>query len=451
MKSNHHFTKDLAGKKILFANFPADGHFNPLTGLAVHLQSLGCDVRWYTSTKYAEKIRSMQILHYPFKKAMDISALENVFPEREKIKGTVAKLSFDIIHAFILRGPEYYADIIDIYKTFPFDVLVADCAFTGIPFVADKMEIPVISIGVLPLPETSKDLAPPGLGMTPSYTFLGKLKQRVLRYVANKVLFKKPNKVMREMFMAYGMDHLNVGVFDVLIRKSTLVLQSGTPGFEYYRSDLGRNVRFIGSLLPYSSGKKKAQWFDQRLTEYEKIVVVTQGTVEKNIEKLIVPTLEAFKGSNILVIATTGGSGTEELRKRFPHTNLILEDYIPFGDIMPYADAYITNGGYGGVMLGIENHLPLVVAGVHEGKNEINARIGYFGLGINLRTELPKPSQLRKAVGKILHDESYKENVVKLAKEFSGYDPNDLTEYYIKEVLYKTGRLYLTRQEENIY
>jgi hypothetical protein len=32
--------------KILFANIPADGHFNPLTPLAVHLQSLGHDVRW---------------------------------------------------------------------------------------------------------------------------------------------------------------------------------------------------------------------------------------------------------------------------------------------------------------------------------------------------------------------------------------------------------------------
>jgi len=43
------------GTKILFANVPADGHFNPLTGLAAHLKSIGCDVRWYTSKKYAEK------------------------------------------------------------------------------------------------------------------------------------------------------------------------------------------------------------------------------------------------------------------------------------------------------------------------------------------------------------------------------------------------------------
>jgi UDP:flavonoid glycosyltransferase YjiC (YdhE family) len=103
-----------------------------------------------------------------------------------------------------------------------------------------------------------------------------------------------------------------------------------------------------------------------------------------------VPTLEAFKGTDCLVIATTGGSRTAELKARYPQENFIIEDFIPFNDVMPYASVYVTNGGYGGVMLGIENHLPLVVGGVHEGKNEINARVGYFKLGINLGTEKPK-------------------------------------------------------------
>jgi UDP:flavonoid glycosyltransferase YjiC (YdhE family) len=48
---------------------------------------------------------------------------------------------------------------------------------------------------------------------------------------------------------------------------------------------------------------------------------------------------------------------------------------------MPYADVYVTNGGYGGTLLSIQNQLPMVVAGVHEGKNEINARVGYFQTG----------------------------------------------------------------------
>ncbi len=441
---------DLAGKKILFATFPGDGHFNPLTGLAVHLKSLGCDVRWYTSDMYAGKLKSMQVPHYPFVKALNFTGenINQLFPEREKIKGKVAKLNFDIINAFILRGPEYYADLQDIHKDFAFELMVADCAFTGIPFVKDKMNIPVISIGVFPLTETSKDLPPAGLGMTPSYSFFGKTKQAVIRWMAQNILFRKSNQVTWKVMEEHGIAHHNLFVFDIALRKSNLLLQSGTQGFEYYRSDLGRNVRFIGSLLPHQSQKNRAPWFHARLNQYQKVAVVTQGTVEKDVEKILVPTLEAFKDSDVLVIATTGGSGTEVLKKRFPQKNLIIEDFIPFADIMPYADVYISNGGYGGVMLGIENQLPLVVAGVHEGKNEINARIGYFKLGVNLKTETPKPAQVKKAVEEVLNNPSYKENVIRLGREFSGYDPNELTAHYIKEVLRKSGKLHIINQRE---
>ena len=94
------------GAKILFANFPADGHFNPLTGLALHLKSIGYDVRWYTSVTYADKIKKLDIPFFPLKRALDISGdINEVFPERKKQKGTVGKLSFDIINAFILRAP----------------------------------------------------------------------------------------------------------------------------------------------------------------------------------------------------------------------------------------------------------------------------------------------------------------------------------------------------------
>jgi UDP:flavonoid glycosyltransferase YjiC (YdhE family) len=220
---------------------------------------------------------------------------------------------------------------------------------------------------------------------------------------------------MHALLKAHGINMKNTFLFDIMVKKADLVLQSGTPGFEYYRSDLSQNVRFIGALLPYSSNKNKVPWFDDRLNRYNKVVLVTQGTVERNPEKIIVPVLEAYKNTDTLVVATTGGSQTQQLRERYPQENIIIEDFIPFGDIMPYADVYVTNGGYGGVMLGIENELPLVVAGVHEGKNEINARIGYFKLGVNLKTETPTPGAIKKAIEEVLHNELYKKNVEALA------------------------------------
>ncbi|HEV8284599.1 MAG TPA: nucleotide disphospho-sugar-binding domain-containing protein [Chitinophagaceae bacterium] len=429
----------MKSKKILFANFPADGHFNPLTSLAVHLKNLGHDVRWYTGKKYQGKIEGMDIPFYPVKNAIDFSIGEpdQIFPERKNFKSQIAKLKFDIKHAFVLRGPEYYEDIKAINESFAFDIMIADNCFTGIPFVQQLLEKPVIAIGVVPLPETSKDLPPSGLGLTPSSTFLGKRKQDLMRFFTDKFIFGESKKLIDKLYKDYGMASTKGNVFDVICREADVLLQSGTPGFEYHRSDLGKNVRFIGPLLPYSKKKNKYYRLPALYRQYSKKILVTQGTVETDVEKIIVPTLEAFKNTDVLVVVTTGGSKTEELRSRYPYANILIDDFIPFNDIMPECDVYVTNGGYGGVLLGIQNKLPMVTAGMHEGKNEINARVGYFKLGINLKTEKPSPSQIKTSVEMIMRDINYKRNVVRLAEEFEQYNPAWLCEKHINQLLSK--------------
>lgn len=444
------------GTKILFANVPADGHFNPLTGLAVHLKSIGCDVRWYTAIKYEQKIAKLNIPFYTFKKAFDASAHEDInvlFPERKKHKGMVAKLNFDMINVFILRAPEYYADIKEIYKEFPFDLMICDVAFGGIPFVRENLSIPVVSISVFPLVESSKDLAPSGLALVPSDSFLGRRKQDILRILADKILFAKSTKVLKNILAKYGIESGNANVFDAMIRKSSIVLQSGTPSFEYKRSDLSSHIKFVGPLLPYASKKEGKKWHHEKLSRHEKVILVTQGTVERDIEKLIVPTLEAFKHTGHLVVVTTGGSNTEELRNRYPQPNIIIEDFIPFDEIMPHSDVYITNGGYGGVLLAIQHELPMVVAGVHEGKNEINARIGYFKLGVNLKTEKPTADQIKNGVLEIFNNDVYSEKVQALNKEFRSYKPNELSAMHIGKLLNtsKNRVQFKTLDTEKIY
>ena len=429
----------LKGKRILFACVPGDGHFNPLTGLAMHLRSLGCDVRWYSSMAYAKKLSRLSIPFYPFTKAKDVPAdrIDEIFPERKQITNQVKKLVFDMTHFFILRSTEYLADIKDINSDWPVDALVADCVFSAIPFIKKELNIPVIAVGVLPLIQTSKDLAPSGLGMEPSYSFFGKVKQELLKTVANKVLFKKPNQLFFSLMDRYNIPSSDPNAFDALVTGATLFLQSGTPGLEYYRSDLGKNIRYIGPLLPYTEKKADnvGKWYDARVEQYKKVILVTQGTVEKESSKLLAPVLEAFKETETLVIVTTGGSQTKELQDRYPHPNIIIKDNIPFGDVMPYAHLFITNGGFGGVMQGIQHGLPMIVAGVHEGKNEICARIGFLKYGINLHTETPKTEQIKAAAEKIFRDDTYKTNVMRLKDEFAAYNVNELFAGYVHQAM----------------
>ena len=423
-------------RKILFATVPADGHINPLTGLAVHWRNLGHDVRWYTSPCYADKISKLQIPFYPLKRAKDISGDPNeLFPARTKLKGKIEKLNHDLSNVFVLRGPEYFEDIKEIRETFAFDAIVCDCAFTAVPYLVGKLRVPVLSIGVLPLVASSKDLFPMGLGLAPSNTFWGRRKQDALRLLADRILFRKPNRLMASLLNQYELEMQGANLFDDLVQRATFVLQSGTPGFEYKRSDLGANVRFIGPLLPNGSNGTAGTWSHEKLARYKTVILATQGTVEKDINKLLVPTLEAFKGTDSLLVVTTGGAQTAELRARYPHENIVIEDFIPFSDIMPRADVYVTNGGYGGVLMSMQHELPMVVAGVHEGKNEINARVGYFNLGINLETETPAPAQIRTAVETVLKDERYLKNIKRLNAEFARYRPEELCTQYLEEAL----------------
>ncbi|WP_420149398.1 glycosyltransferase, partial [Spirosoma sp.] len=270
----------------------------------------------------------------------------------------------------------------------------------------------------------------------PSDTFLGKLKQDCLRYLVANHLLKPCTDTYNTILSSYGLPTTKKFVFDTFFQEPDLVLQSGTPGFEFNRPDLSPTIRFVGPMLPYSQGVQHPFRQIKLTRQYKHVVLVTQGTVERNPEKIIVPTLEAFKDDDqTLVIATTGGSQTQALQARYPQANLVIEDFIDFNRVMPYAHVYVTNAGYGGVMLALQNGLPIVAAGVHEGKNEIAARIGYFKVGISLKTENPTATQIRQSVGRILNDKQYKRNAEQLGAEFRQYNTNQLCEKYIAELL----------------
>lgn len=437
------FENELKGKKILFGTVPADGHFNPLTGLAKYLEQSGCDVRWYASIIFKDKLGKLNIPHYPFREAREITAINvaEILPERNFLSDPAEKLNFDLINIFGERAPEYYEDIQEIYKTFNFDLFIADSCFSAIPFVSQKMNIPVVTVGVIPLAENSVDVAPYGTAMPPAANDQERAIYEGMQDAMSNIVFKRSIDVFSAILTKFDIDHSRSLLFDTLIRQSDLFLQIGSQSFEYDRSDLGENIRFVGALLPYQKNKNANPWFDQRLKTYQKIVLVTQGTVESDTTKIIEPTLEAFKDSDTLIIATTGGNGTEELRKRFTAENLIIEDFISFDDIMPYAHVYVTNGGYGGTLLSIHNQLPMVAAGVHEGKNEVCARIGYFNCGINLNTETPSVEEIREAVEKVRTNEIYKTNVTALSAKLNVESSNELCAFYILEMLDKKAVL----------
>ncbi len=178
-------------------------------------------------------------------------------------------------------------------------------------------------------------------------------------------------------------------------------MQLSVPSFEYPR-DIPSTVTFVGTPPIIPNQAQLPSWANE-LDGSRKVVLVTQGTVANHdFDLLIGPTLAGLANEpDLLVIVTAGGRAIDDIPGPIP-ANARLASYLPFEWALPKADVFVTNGGYGSVNQAMSYGIPLVTAGVTEDKADVNARVAWSGVGINLGTNNPTPQALREAIRSVL-------------------------------------------------
>jgi UDP:flavonoid glycosyltransferase YjiC (YdhE family) len=193
------------------------------------------------------------------------------------------------------------------------------------------------------------------------------------------------------------------------------------PGFEFPR-DIPRSVHFVGTPPIIPNQVPPPPWAHE-LDGSRKVVLVTQGTVANhNFELLIAPTLAALANEpDVLVVATAGGRPVEAIPGAVP-SNARVASYLPFEWLLPRVDVLVTNGGYGSVNQAISFGIPLVTAGMTEDKADVNARVAWSGVGLNLATNEPTQEALRAAVRTVLDRPAYRMRASQMGDEFARID-----------------------------
>jgi UDP:flavonoid glycosyltransferase YjiC (YdhE family) len=297
--------------------------------------------------------------------------------------------------------------------------------------VKERLGKRVCAVGVGPSLETSNDVPPNFAGLKPARNAVGRLAHRGMRAMMERMVMNDLKANFNVMLAAHGVAPIEKSLFDVSYRSPDVLFQSGVPGFAYPRRDPNPKVKFVGALLPYKAAIATSFSQAEKLDKYKPVILISQGTVEMDSSKLIVPALEALKDTGALLIVTTGHGQTEALRKSYPQDNIIIEDFVDFDYILDRTDLFICNGGYGSVMLSLSHGVPLLGADIQEGKNDVNAHMDYFGVGIYLHTERPAPAKIRRAAEQILSEPRWKQNVARLRAELNGYHPYELIDAYL--------------------
>jgi UDP:flavonoid glycosyltransferase YjiC (YdhE family) len=216
-------------------------------------------------------------------------------------------------------------------------------------------------------------------------------------------------------------------VMDMNVLLSDRFLQLCAPSLEYPWPNPPPGLQFIGGVPPghRDNMKEKPAWWDDVAVNAakKKIVVVSQGTSTMMYNLLIVPTLQSLANSEgILVVAALGREGAVLPEGTIVPDNARVGDFIPFDELLPYTDVFITNGGYGGFQHSVSHGVPIIVAGMRADKPEVAARAEWAVFGLNLKTETPSQDTIREAVGEILADEKYKRRAQELQKGMEEYD-----------------------------
>lgn len=411
--------------EILVAAMPPIGHVGPLLQVARGLAGRGDRVTVLTSATHKAKVHAAGARLHPLPAAADFDAasLNHLLPERGGTSG-IRRVDLDIASVFVAPMVHEARELSRLLAVNPVDAIIADATFFGILplLLGEHRQRPaVLAYTTTPLLISSRDTAPGGLGLAPSATSLGRLRNRALTLFTHRVLLRRSQRAANWQLRRLGTGPLPMSILDSGLLADRYVVPTVSE-FDYPRSDLPDNVRYVGAVSPAPAPDHPLPPWWRELDGNRPVIHVTQGTVDiADLGRLIEPTIEALGGQDVIVVVTTGGRSPSDLNVTIP-ANTYVADFIPHDVLLPKVDVLVTNGGYGAVQQALAAGVPLVVAGDTEDKPEVAARVAWSGAGINLRTGRPSARAIRAAVRTILNDRRYLHHARRLEVAFARRD-----------------------------
>jgi MGT family glycosyltransferase len=412
--------------KILLASTPATGHLNPLLAIGRFLIAEGHEVAFLSGSALRSPIERIGARFYAFPAGADFDLRDfaTVAPELKTIPPGPEWFRVAMERVFVDAIPAQHKGMQQALQEFPADIIIGDDMLFGVlpMLLGPRSKRPPIALcGTSFLHWRRDDGAPHFFGLPPATTQAERDEYAAIYREHDRLIYQPVSERLNRLLQTLGVGPLSMTLFDSVVDLADAYLQLTVPSFEFPR-DFPQSVRFVGRppIIPHQA--PLPPWAHE-LDGSRKVVLVTQGTLANhNFGLLIGPTLAALANEpDLLVVATTGGRPVDAIPGPIP-ANARLSQYLPFEWILPKSDVFVTNGGYGSVNQALSLGMPLVTAGLTEDKADVNARVAWSGVGIDLATNEPTPQALREAVRTVLDRPAYRMRASSMADEFTAID-----------------------------
>lgn len=408
--------------RVLIATTPAPGHVVGILEVARELARRGHEVRWYTGRAFQGQVEQAGARFEPMRAELDFSgkSREEAYPGHAGLTGT-ASFKTGVRDIFYRTAPAQMDDLLAVLERFPADCLLSDDMCYGACFASEHTGIPLAWLSNSVYILGSRDTAPLGRGLLPSASPVGRARNALLRFVGDHVVMRDMRKEADRTRDRVKLPRLRTGAMENIARPPALYLLGTVRSFEFPRSDLHPGTHFVGGLLglPPEHFDPPGWWAE--LQDKRPVVLVTQGTTANDVDRLLVPTLRALAGQDLLVVVTTGSTVDRGRLGPLPD-NVRLERFVPYHHLLPHVDVMVSNGGYNGINAALADGVPLVVVPGSEEKPDVAARVKWAGAGVVLGRRAVSEAGLREAVTTVLNDDRYRRRARELAEEYRGCD-----------------------------
>lgn len=424
---------------FLLAGPPFYGHVTPMLTVAKELIERGHDVRYMTGRRFADAVSDTGATHIPLPEDSDFDD-RTLAEEGPRLSG-LKEIRQDVIRACIDPARSQYDALRAEHAARPVDVVIADPTFFGAALFAahPRSERPlIIGGGILPLMLSSSHAPPFGMGLTPTRKPWNKLRNIFFNTMVQKVGLRRVQREYGDIYAAIHGRRPEGFAFD-WYETTDAVVQFTTPSFEYPRPDAQVDIHFAGPPNRLSQAKAELPDWWGDLEGNRPVVVATQGTYRNvDLSEVIHPTITGLAKEDVLVVVTTGGRPISNIGKIPP--NVRAAEFIPYHALLPYTDAYVTNGGYGGIHFAMQYGVPIVTAGDTEDKPESCARVDWTGVGINLRSGQPSADTMRRAIRRVLDEPQFRQASKQMSVEINTSPGTDAVVSVVDKLLGKPAR-----------
>ena len=403
------------------------GHLNPLLSVGRILISDGHEVVGLSSTYLRDRIEAIGATFRGFLPGADFD-IRNASEQFAELKATPPGpklLRMILERGFVDFMLPQYQSVKQVMGEFPFDIVIGDHLMLGVlPMLLGprSKRPPVALLGTTYLLSRRDDGAPNDAGIPPASSEKQRKEYADLFQAFEDAVFAPVGEYLNSRMAGIGLAPLRKNLYDAMVELPDAYLQLTVPRFELPRRQPTPSVHFVGPL-PITPGQAPIPPWAQDLDGSRKVVLVTQGTLSNDdFSELVLPTLEALANEpDIIVVVTTGGRPVETLGGCLPD-NVRVAQYLPFEWVLSKIDAFVTNGGYGGVNQALSFGVPIVTAGTAADRGDVSARVAWSGVGVNLATNAPTAAALRPAVRSVLDNPKFRAQAALYAEEARGID-----------------------------